>query len=52
MSNQERKKEKKEERRQIERFAWLGPMMERRKVTPQPADEPGAEPEDEGKPGK
>lgn len=35
--NKDRKK-KEEERRRSERFAWLGPLMERRKAEPEPLE--------------
>ena len=41
VDEKKRKEEEKarEERRKLDRFAWLGPMLERRKHVPEPLDE-------------
>ena len=45
MTDSKKDKAKKEEdRRKAERFAWLGPLLERRKAKAEPIDD-----EDEGK---
>jgi hypothetical protein len=49
---EKRKEEKREQCGKMERFAWLGPMMERRKVEPEPADEPEEAADKEEKSGK
>jgi hypothetical protein len=38
--NKEDKAKKEEERRKAERFAWLGPLLERRKAEAEPIEEP------------
>jgi hypothetical protein len=42
--SKEDKAKKEAERRKAERFAWLGPLLERRKHTAEPIEDP-----DEGK---
>ena len=47
--NKEDEAKKEEERRKIERFAWLGPLLERRKAKAEPIadNDDGEEVEDE-----
>ena len=42
--NKKDKSKKEEERRKAEKFAWLGPLLERRKTKAEPIEDP-----DEGK---